>query len=370
MAPASRVAARLADLSHAQLLEIAAAGCEASTQVKNRADAILAAHKPLAQWAVEGVLLSSDLVPHLLAPLQLEGGAAAAVCWRWAEGWKAASEGRRRLTPVALNFPQHLFRERSFEMAVVPGGDEQLVVGSGSTVHVLGRDMSSRTSFELPMTCYGVAASEQFIYTLLVDRENNEVHCFTHDGTEVAKWEDPNKCIASPTLAPGGLLFGVLYDGADGTQDNEIVALDTQTLQVRHRFGLSLLKDACGMVVVGEELFVCDRGNDRLQVFSLAGEHRRSITGEWKRPSALCSVKDRLYLVAAADDEEDEEGELMNLPQGRHIFVLSLQGDTLQVYTHPDEGQTVSIPCYFDGKLLAPVRSGTVDIAMTALAGA
>ena len=80
MAPASRMAARLADLSHAQLVEIAAAGCEASTQVKNRADALLAAHKPLAQWAVEGVLLSSDLVPHLLAPLQLEDGAAAAEC--------------------------------------------------------------------------------------------------------------------------------------------------------------------------------------------------------------------------------------------------------------------------------------------------
>ena len=68
MAPASRMAARLADLSHAQLLEIATAGCEASAEVKNRADVILAAHKPLAQWAVEGVLLSSDLVPHLLAP--------------------------------------------------------------------------------------------------------------------------------------------------------------------------------------------------------------------------------------------------------------------------------------------------------------
>ena len=108
MAPASRLAARLVDLSHAQLLEIAAAGCEASTEVKNRADAILAAHKPLPQWAVEGVLLSSDLVPHLLAPLKLEDGAVAAVCSRWADGWKATSEGRRRLTPMAFDFPQDL----------------------------------------------------------------------------------------------------------------------------------------------------------------------------------------------------------------------------------------------------------------------
>jgi len=123
MAPFSRVAARLADLSHAQLLEIAAAGCEASAEVMNRADAILAAHKPLAQWAVEGVLLSSDLVPHLLAPLQLEDGAAAAVCSRWAEGWKATSEGRRRLRKVALDFPQDLLGKGSFNMTVIPGKD-------------------------------------------------------------------------------------------------------------------------------------------------------------------------------------------------------------------------------------------------------
>ena len=99
-------------------------------------------------------------------------------------------------------------------------------------------------------------------------------------------------------LAPCGLLFCVLGDDNDDEEDNElqeIIALDAQTLQLRHRFGRSLLNEAGGMAVVGEELFVCDTGNDRLQVFSLAGEHRRSITGEWKRPLALCVVKDRLY---------------------------------------------------------------------------
>ena len=138
MAPASRLAARLVDLSHAQLLEIAAAGCEASAEVKNRADAILAAHKPLAQWAVEGVLLSSDLVPHLLAPLQLEDGAVAAVCSRWAVGWKATSEGRRRLTRVAFDFPQDLLgaskpAHARLSMAMTGGDEQQLVVSAGST---------------------------------------------------------------------------------------------------------------------------------------------------------------------------------------------------------------------------------------------
>ena len=146
----------------------------------------------------------------------------------------------------------------------------------------------------------------------------------------------------------------MLGDNDDPEQD-EIIALDAQTLQPRHRFGLSLLSCACGLTVVGEELFVCNKDNDRLQVFSLAGEHRRSITGEWKRPVALCLVKDRLYLV----EEADEDGRVINPLQGRHIFVLSLQGDTLQVYTNPVEGQFFGETlCCFDGRLLAPVRSG------------
>merc|ERR1712194_765913 len=97
--------------------------------------------------------------------------------------------------------------------------------------------------------------------------------------------------------------------------------------------------------------------------------------GEWKRPAALCFVKDRLYLVEEADKEVDEEGELIyprTHLQGRRIFVMSLQGDTLQVYTNPVEGQTFGQTlCCFDGKLLAPARHGHVGAfdEMVALCG-
>ena len=57
--PGSRIELRLDELSRAELLKIATAGCEASTEVKNVADDILAAHKPLPQWAVNGVLLGT-----------------------------------------------------------------------------------------------------------------------------------------------------------------------------------------------------------------------------------------------------------------------------------------------------------------------
>ena len=183
-------------------------------------------------------------------------------------------------------------------------------------------------------------------------------------------------------LAPGGLLFCVCYSHEQNNCElDEIVALDAHSLQPRFLFGKSLLNDARGLAVVGEELFVCDMKNNRLQVFSLAGEHRRSITGEWMRPVAVCFVKDRLYLIEEdyntslieeADKDADEDGELIHPLQGRRIFALSLQGDTLQVYTNSVEGQTFGETlCCFDGKLLAPVVDNAHKIVgVMALAGA
>ena len=374
MAPAasSRLAVRLAELSHVQLLELAVAGCEASSEVKNRADAILAVHKPLAQWAVEGVLLSSDLVPHLLAPLQLENGAAAAVCSRWADGWKVTSEGRRSLTRVAFDFPEDLLGKDGFKMAVIPGDNERLVVSSHDRTHILDRNMNTVASFFLEEDddyelSGPIAADEHSIYACF-EGAPSQVRRFTHDdGNRVASYTFLDGYQGyGPVLAPGGLLFCVCYSVADPDQD-EIIALDSQSLQLRYRFGLSLLKDALDLVVAGEELFVCDRGNERLQVFSLGGEHRRSITGEWKKPAGLFFLKDRLYLVECEPSSDN------NL--SHEVFVLSLQGDTLQVYRIPFKLKGCCINAEtllcFDGKLLLTLMSEGSEVTngMVALVG-
>ena len=65
----------------------------------------------------------------------------------------------------------------------------------------------------------------------------------------------------------------------------------------------------------------------------------------------LCFAKDRLYLVEAYEDTTA----LSPYPNWRRrILVLSLQGEILQVVTHPTEPTAVfhSI-CCFDDKLLA-----------------
>ena len=90
-----------------------------------------------------------------------------------------------------------------------------------------------------------------------------------------------------------------------------------------------------------------------------------------RSPHFLCCVKDRLYLVEfnpeEEDHEEDEDVESVDpaFPlQGRRILVLSLQGDILQVVTHPTEPTaTFQSICCFDHKLLATYRYWTEESA-------
>ena len=68
MAPSSRLAARFAQLPHDALAELAAQLCaDGGAAAAAQAEAVLAERDPVPPWTVEGVLLSNDLVPHVLA---------------------------------------------------------------------------------------------------------------------------------------------------------------------------------------------------------------------------------------------------------------------------------------------------------------
>ena len=378
---------RLAALSHAQLLELAVAGCAASAEVASQGEAILIVVEGV-QRAIEGVLLSSDLLPYVLAPLQLEDGAAAAVCSVWAGGWTATGEGRRRLVRVAFDLPQHLFDSGLTQFAVIPGDDERLIMKSGERpgrkTRIVDRNLNTVSRFSFDEALIGrIAADEQYMYVHVGRNGNNRrrVSRLTHDGIEVldASYEYPVGGHGySPVLAPGGLLFCV-YTPDERTTfrlrgPDECLALDAQSMQLRYRFELPS-NDVLGLTVVGEELFVCSRGMDSLEVFSLAGEHRRSITGEWKQPGTLCHVRGRLYLIEEEDEDEGAEGSASSL-QGKRIFVLSEQGDTLEVYPMTVEGPHnhyfSGTLIYFNGMLLAEHRSnhGSCVSMFVALLGA
>jgi hypothetical protein len=377
--PPDRLSLRLGQLPHAVLAELAAQLCSDSPALQAAAEECMAAHNPLPHWAVERVLLSADLVPHLLGPLGVEDGAAAAVCSQWLAGWKATNEPRRQLKPVPFDFPEELL---TYEMSMTGTPDGRLVVRDPLPKRTSILDSNMRVLQTVPGENHRclIAASDDSLFYASYDPP--ALRRSSHDSTVEAEYQLEDYRFHCPVLAPGGLLFCVMFEQGGQEDWNEIIALDAQTMQLRHRFGLGLLNDAEQLAVVADELYVCDTGNHRLQVFSLTGEHRRSITGEWRSPRRLCFAKDRLYLVEfdpeEEDHEEDEDGESAEpaFPlQGRRILVLSLQGDILQVVTHPTESTAkfTSI-CCFDRKLLANFnyytfgRSGMRSTAIGVLA--
>jgi len=346
--PSSRLSLRLGQLPHAALADLAAQLCSESPALQAAAEECMAAHKPLPHELVERVLLSPDLAPAILGPLEAEDGAAAAVCSQWLASWNATNEPRRRLKQVPLDFPEEFVTD-DMEMEATPDG--RLVVCDGSELHILDSSMRVLQTVACESDC-SIAASDDSIFHCV---SGGGLERFSHDGTPAAEYQLEGYGFCGPVLAPGGLLFCVIYpDNGDPDRD-EIIALDAQTLQLRHRFGLGLLNGATQLVVVGDELYASDSGNHRLQGFSLTGEHRRSITGEWRSPERLCFAKDRLYLVERELDGNEDEDAADTL--GSRLLVLSLQGDLLQVVTHPTEPTAeFTSTCCFDRKLLASYR--------------
>ena len=68
--PSNRLAARLGQLPHTVLADLAARLCSESPAQQAAAEECMAAHNPLPHEMVERVLLSPDLVPHILGPGQ------------------------------------------------------------------------------------------------------------------------------------------------------------------------------------------------------------------------------------------------------------------------------------------------------------
>jgi len=347
---------------------------------------------PLPDEIVERVLLSPDLVPHILAPLKAEDGAAAAVCSQWLAGWKETNEPRRRLKEVPFDLPEelHTAGDPLCSLHVAATLDGRLVASAFTKrkLHILDLNMRVLQSVtrerELGSGAYQsvVAADDHSVYcTARSHQPGTSVVMLrtSFDGTFAAEYDfhEGHDFVNLPVLA-GGLLFCVMSTWKfqnGGDRQLEIFALDAQTMQLRHRFGRGLLGElyvaetahpiavggdgvatvwrrcvAVGgggvpLAVGGDELYASVADQDCLQVFSLTGVHRRSVRGDWRMPSHLCVENDRVYLVAAQTADDDGCGT-------RSLLVLSKHGEVLQVYTHSLwSWQFRSIMC-FDGKLL------------------
>ena len=277
--PSSRLAARLGQLPHTVLAELAAQLCSERPALQAAAEECIAAHSPLPLEMVERVLLSPDLVPCILGPLLAEDGIVAAVCSHWLAGWEATNEApwpRRRLKQVPLDLPEEIDTCHVVSMTATPDG--RLVVQNApdayatpTEVRILDRSMCvlhilSELGDRRDLQAAIAADDDSIFYPF--SGSNRAIARFNYSGTTIAQYRNERRYFFHPVLAStGGLLFCVMrdenYPDDEDSPTDEIIALDAQTLQLRHRFGFGLLGDASQPAVVGDELYICDISKDR-----------------------------------------------------------------------------------------------------------
>ena len=83
-----RLGERLMRLPHDVIVSLLADACARSDHVRRAAERAAVQHDPIPQWAVVGVLMSPDLLVHVLEPLEVWHRAAGCVCKSWAQVWK------------------------------------------------------------------------------------------------------------------------------------------------------------------------------------------------------------------------------------------------------------------------------------------
>lgn len=304
-----RLETRLRALPHDARAELEARMKAAPTNAERLANEALAVHVPLPASVTSDVLLSSDLLPFLFRTLEMPDHAAASVCRAWLHAWNQSEEGRRGLRLEQAHDISHL-------------------------------DISNRELEGYRWLTADLESEEFYYYTPLLTP--GPLESYDLDGAKVAErqLDEGFHSYGALSRGPQGVLFAIQnrpLNGATNEYDDVVLALDARTLEVRERFRDDLCFEfgASGLACTDEEVVVGDRAHGVLRVFSPAGVYLRDITGGWQEPLQIVHFEGRLYLLdggmEGADSwkfERDEAAE-------KRIFVLTPQGETLQVWKTP-----------------------------------
>ena len=89
----------------------------------------------------------------------------------------------------------------------------------------------------------------------------------------------------------------------------------------------------------------------------------RELLGEWQKPWIISAANSRIYLVEDAYHCSPNEGESRGeRAEGRRVFVLSLDGATLQVYDTSINDEIVVHMCMFE-RMLSSGESALVYVS-------
>ena len=342
------LAPRLAKLSHAQLVDLAAAGCMESAELKNRADAMVAEVAPLPSWCVESVLLSPDLLPVLFASLGLSECAAASVCSAWARAYARHLRHCGYVCPTVLRtFKLHHPKGSS----MLAGG--VLAVSSRDGLQfVAARDDSDPQALA---ACQGSAlAKRQLGWPMGLEQCNDGLLVCAYQGGRLRKFEKtgPMAELASappPTEFDGGFQCSAVHqpsqriyavvgcdDYDDGLCRNAVVVMDANlqiTATVEARVGTDLDGDEGpigGIAVLDDTVIVLANHfhpeGTGLRLLDLEGRHTRTIcAGRFREPQAITAAHGKIYVIDSVPEQISAPEQITSL----HV-IDSAAGDTLQ----------------------------------------
>jgi len=389
----SRFSLRLRRLPNNVLADLAATMAEMSpVSAKCLADAVLAKHDPVSNLFVHGIFQTPDIVACIFSSLD-PCAQVAMVCKVWKQVCNEILEKRRFLRPAPLAEPDdNVASNDEFFMSSPPSGAWLCYTYHNRGAKILDASMSRIHSIaRFPNhLVQGVAASEDRIYLSAGGNpdEASRIVAFESNGTQTGAefvldnvdlhgyFEDQ----AHELTLGNDLLFAIVLEDH---RHGRIVALDVNTLEQQYSFGSSIFHNDqyCttmrGMTVASDALYVGDSVRGCLQVFSLAGEHLHEVRGDWWAPQQVLHFNGRLYLFECDPDdglgdyrdENDDDSDDGRASVGKRVFVLSLQGETLQVWRPQLSSYYIYNMCILGHKLILRLGEPPNHLQFVALWG-
>ena len=321
------------------------------------ADAAIAAARPTPAWAVDGVLLCLDLLPHIFHHLDLGDAAAASVCSDWRRQWSTTLSQKRILKAVVqtIQMPEGF---QPAQLRLLPDGRACIALqsyheparGGCSIFDVSPSGDIGAELFrvgEFTRWPYGVAVTDDAVYVSDLGGGNDDKgivikYAFQseHGGLEPQVELKLAARVTSIAIIDD-LLFG-LDDPEEEVlgEAGRVIALDKNTLAQSASFPLPWQGLAGDMCAHAGQLFIPCRSTHTIRVLSTTGEELRVISGEFRYPTALDIFDERIYLLASRlHDEVDVDDEEAFFPE---VHVLTLDGvDTQPPFRiSPDSGQS------------------------------
>ena len=381
----SRLSVRLRRLPNSVLADLAGAMAEMPpASAKRLADAVLAKHDPVAELFVHGIFQMPDMVASIFSSLEARAPVAM-TCKVWKQEWRVNLDKRRFLRPAPLAKPEGIAASNDVQLCSPRSGAWICCTYENRSAQILDPSMRGIHSIvRFPnRLVQGATASEDRIYvsaggnpdaaSMVVAFESNGTRTgaeFVLDHVDVDGSFDDQ---AHEMALGNELLFVVALQAQHPFGYNgRIVALDAHTLEQQYSFGSSIFLGVDygtpihGITVAGDALYVGDGIRGTLQVFSLAGERLREVRGDWWAPQQVLHFNGRLYLFEYVPElgfgDEDGEENVERASVGKRLFVLSLQGETLQVWRPQVSSHWLYGMCIMGDKLILRVgESQSVD---------